>query len=138
MTYSRSFPLCIVAVLLAGCAAKTRTLQDTPVLDEMAAIVQKHVPDKAKASEAVKRVDQMRTDGADYLRDYSEALESFGKLNADYDATREQFDAMIDQLRQKRSGIYSKMIDLTMEMRPYVTASEWTAIHEELAEREGH
>jgi len=102
-------------------------------VQEMMAAVEKAVPDPEKAkrvqaalTEIVEEAKQSYKQGREYHRKLYE-------LNADYNATPEDFTKILDELNNSRMRTGVKILAIRFKMKEMLTAEEWKAMNDNLA-----
>jgi len=124
--------LCMVLLVLpAGCSHKPKpsTIEVAKrTLDEVRAAVRDEIKDPAKAAEAVGLVDQFEqlvNEGNGARMAHEAVLRS---LNANYDATEEDFKTLFREFNAKKNSRQDRIIKILMKARALTTDEEWKAL----------
>jgi hypothetical protein len=123
--------LFIGMLLAAGCAGDrepTVLTSAEEALRELRAAVSSEVRDSARAKQASSLVDEieplLREGDAD-LRAHNERI---WNLNADYDATQEDFRAAFRDFNAKRDERQRRVLYVHQRAKQLLTAEEWSAL----------
>jgi hypothetical protein len=75
-------------------------------------------------------VDQLEALHLRFSQETADFVESYRKLNADYDATRPAFDQLFSDYSAKRIKARNEALDLQFQLASLATAGEWDSIVE--------
>lgn len=129
----REWLIPVAAVIIVfGCASGSKSLDPEAVQAKVAAsearyrdLVQKTIVDTDRARAFVGLLDERETlieAQAHAVREYTEALTV---LNADYDASRSDFERVVLTYNSERRVAHSRFVDLTSRMKDTTTDDEW-------------
>ncbi len=95
---------------------------------EMKAIVEETVkdPDKAKRVQAI--MEDIMNDVRDLYKQDREFHRKLYELNADYNATPEQFTKILDDLNNNRMRVSTAILGKRFQMKETLSAEEWKAL----------
>ena len=120
--------LCAMLVLLAGCAGKDKADSSAEWITQMRSKVSIVVEDPDRAEQIIGVFSGVEADlqkwGA-YKGEYFMEMEA---LNADYDATPEEFRDLIGSYNVERSQIKRKMLDARLKIKGLSTRDEWQVL----------
>lgn len=124
-------------ILLASCAALKQAPDPAKVQAQIAAareqeleLVRATVADPARAERLIELLverDRLVQEHTGLLVVHREKLAA---LTADYDARREDFEALLAEFNRQRAAAQGEMIDLVAAMKAATTADEWKTISE--------
>ena len=130
----------VTALTMAGCATRHhgagsygRGDMDSAVdsgVKEMIALVDKAVQDPEKAKRVQAIVEEIVGEVKQSYRQNREFHRKLYELNANYEATPEEFTKMLDELNNSRMRSASKILGLRYRMKELLTAQEWKALSE--------
>lgn len=122
-------------VLSASCATLQRAPDPVKVQAQIAeareqelALVRATIADPGRAErfiELLRERDRLVAEHAGHLVAHRQRIAA---LTADYDARREDFEALLADFNRQRAAAQSETIDLVAAMKAATTASEWKAI----------
>ena len=126
----------ISALAIAGCGRHhgrgDADAMGDRALKEISALIEKTVqdPEKAKRAQAVAAeiVDEVK-------QSYRQNRQSHRKLydlNAHYEATPEEFTAILDEMNNNRMRSSTKILGLRFKLKELLTAQEWKALTDEM------
>ena len=118
------------ALALAGCADSPKTSADLVggPMREMRQAVEKHVADPSRQTQLLALVDELDGVLKDHSRDLNALSGDLSRLNADYDATREAFDALVSDFAQRSRVRKERALDLHFQMAALASVEEWKSI----------
>jgi len=123
---------CLVSVILmAGCSHEPKTtalLSSQSAFDELRAAVTREIRDPDRAAKGVILVDQLEQVMIEASNDRKAHVDRIRALNADYDATEEDFRAMFREFNTKRSDRQARIIDINQQAKNITTSAEWKAL----------
>jgi hypothetical protein len=73
-------------------------------------------------------VDQIEAAQTRFSKEMADFVESYRKLNADYDATRPAFDKLFSDYNVQRIKVRNEALDLHFQLASLSTATEWNPI----------
>ncbi len=124
----------VMAVVLAGCSSYHQRMGYTggygweKAAKDMTALVDKTIHDPGKA----KQVNELLGQIMDEIRHSTEQSRQYHQklyeLNANYEATPEDFTKILDDLNGHRMRSASKILGLRFKIKDMVTAQEWKAL----------
>ena len=96
--------------------------------------IKKEIEDKGRRTELVSDIDRAN----DALKEYNGDLESLSKTLAEtssrYDATQEEFAALITQADARRMQLTRELLDARFALRDKMSAEEWSAMYKRVME----
>ena len=125
----------IVALLLVGCSSKPSTgKQEEPsALEQMAVAVAESVEDPQRSAQVRTLASQVSEAVREHFVEVEAARGRWFKLFSDYDSQDEDFEAIHDELRQRRQQLLARVVDLSLQIRDVMTPEEWAGAHDRLA-----
>lgn len=122
--------VCAVALSLAGCGGKKQTKEQAIARysQELREAVSTKVPDERRKAQILLVVDRLEALHRRFGQETADFIESYNKLDADYDATRPRFDQLFSDYSAKRVSARSEALDLHFQLASLTTAEEWDAI----------
>ena len=122
-------------VLLASCATITQAPDPVKVRAQIAeareqelALVRETVADPARAARLIELLRERDRLGEEHARLLVAHREKIAVLAADYDARREDFEALLTDFNRQRAVAQKETIDLVAAMKVATTADEWETI----------
>ena len=118
-------------ILLVGCSHEpkpTALVSAKGALDEFRSAVLREIKDPDKASQVAGLVDQAERvliEANDDRKAHDARIQS---LNADYDATEEDFRAAFREFNAKWNDHQDRILDLNQRAKALTTAKEWKAL----------
>ena len=122
-------------VVLIGCASSSGPVDPAAVQAQFAAtkidlreLAASTIADPQHAAEFVALLnerDALVATQVDSIRRYRDAMRT---LNADYDATREDFEILITGYNRSRRSVQSQFVDITNRMKGATTPEEWKTL----------
>jgi hypothetical protein len=98
-------------------------------LKAMQAAVSAHVADAQRAARLNKVVDALREQLLSFDAVHNTFQSNIVALNARPDATRAEFETLIEQFNEQRVTCRKRVIDLHLEMVAATTVEEWKRLH---------
>jgi major membrane immunogen (membrane-anchored lipoprotein) len=128
------------ALLVAACShGPKETLKPAEgVLEELRAAVAREVKDPDRAKRAAALVDEMEQLTIRANADYKDHEARLRALNANYDATPEDFRALFRDFNDRRDKRQAQTLDLNRRAKALLTMQEWqelAKLREEAAQR---
>jgi len=121
----------ILLILLTGCSHQPKTSDLVPAkraFDELRTAVLREIKDPDRAARGVSLVDQLEQLMVEANDDQKAHVESILSLNANYDATEEDFRAILREFNAKRIDRQERIIDINQQAKDLTTEAEWKAI----------
>ncbi|MFM8552116.1 MAG: hypothetical protein ACKOCD_07375 [Nitrospiraceae bacterium] len=97
---------------------------------EMGALVDQSVQDQDKATRAKAVVGEMIEEIRQSYRQQRQFHRQLYEVNANYDATPEEFTKILDEANNSRMRSAAKILGLRFKLKEQLTASEWKALSE--------
>ena len=88
----------------------------------------REIRDPDRAAKGVILVDQLEQIMIDAANDRKAHVDRIRALNADYDATEEDFRVMFREFNAKRSDRQARIIDINQQAKNLTTMKEWKAL----------
>ena len=122
---ARMVTIVITGLLVAGCAGKKASPEEKSIdaFDALRAEVQKVVTDPARVSKTLELVNEL--EGEYDAIDRSDRLARFEELNRNYDATREDFATLLDQIMDEKEAHHERVKQTYLKMIDTLTPQEW-------------
>jgi hypothetical protein len=92
----------IIAIFTAGCAGKSPIDKEVGAFDNLRTNVQDVVADPERAEQSLALVDELQREFDDIKELRFERKKQIKALNADYDASRAEFETLLDGIAQDR------------------------------------
>jgi flagellar motility protein MotE (MotC chaperone) len=125
----------LVMLLLASCATLRQPPDPVEIQAQIAeareqeiALVRATVADPQRAERLLELLVERDRLVEEHARNVIEHREKIAVLAADYDARREDFEALLTQLNRQRTSAQKETIDLVTAMKATTTAEEWKVI----------
>jgi len=119
--------LCVLlALALAACAAKPSARDAiADELEEMRAEASQHIQDPRRAAQVLESIEGLK--GELFALEEAIANVKFGlrTLNAKPDATRADFDALLDGFEAERNAVRARILSRHFELIAATTEDEW-------------
>jgi hypothetical protein len=121
---------CLATVAVPGCGGQKPTRQQAieRYSDELREAVSSEVPDQPRRDQMLSIVDQLKAVHLRFSQDTVDFIESYRKVNADYDSTRTAFNELFADYRAKRVKARGEAIALHFQLASLATASEWDTL----------
>lgn len=100
---------------------------------EMAALIEKTVQDPGKAKQAQGIVEEIVAEVKQSVQQNQQFHQKLYELNANYEATPEEFTKILDDLNNSRMKTATKILGLRFKMKAMLTAQEWKVLSEGMA-----
>ena len=119
--------LTLVMAALSGCSSKHPTAEQQERTDVQAyeAQIRKVVADPARADQLVALTNEFQQQAGESVAIFRDYRAKVAALNSDYEATREQFEALLGQQDAHRAAWTKKVTALRERMVALTTDSEW-------------
>ncbi len=102
-------------------------------VQEMMAAVEKAVPDPEKAKRVQAALTEIVEEAKQSYKQGREYHQKLYTLNADYNATPEDFTKILDELNNSRMRTGAKILAIRFKMKDMLTTEEWKAMNDNLA-----
>jgi len=115
------------ALLVAACSHEPKDALKPAegVLDELRAAVAREVKDPDRAKQALALVDEMEQLTITANGDYKDHEARLRALNANYDATPEEFRALFRDFNARRDKREAQTLDIHRRVKALLTPQEW-------------
>ena len=129
--------VCAVALMTPGCGGTKPTSQQTieRFSQELREAVSANVADQGRKTQMLLVVDQLQALHIRFSKETADFVDSYRKLNADYDAARPAFDQLFSDYNAKRVKARDQALDLHFQLASLAArgqgaanAGEWDAI----------
>ena len=122
--------VCGVMLTVSGCGGKKQTREEAVAeySQELREAVSTKVPDQGRKAQMLLIVDQLEALHRRFNQETANFVESYRKLNADYDATRPAFEQLFSDYGAQRIRARSEALELHFRLASLATADEWKAI----------
>ena len=122
--------VCVVTLPVAGCGGKERSKQQTleRYSEKLREAVSANVADQGRKAQMLLIVDKVEALHRRFSQETTDFIESYRKLNADYEASRPAFDQLFSDYSAKRIEARSEALDLHFQLASLATEDEWHAI----------
>ena len=122
--------VCALTVTIAGCGGKKPTREQVieRYSQELRDAVSNNVPDEQRRQHMLVIADQLKVVHLRFNQETVEFIESYRKLNADYDSTRPAFEQLFSDYSAKRVKARSEALDLHFKLAALATAAEWETL----------
>lgn len=122
--------ICAVVLTLHGCGGKKQTREQAIAQygQELREAVSIKVPDEGRKAQMLLIVEQLEALHRRFNQETADFVESYRKLNADYEATRPAFEQLFSDYGAKRIRARTEALDLHFRLAAFATADEWDAI----------
>jgi Spy/CpxP family protein refolding chaperone len=104
---------------------------------EMAALIDKTVQDPEKAKQVQAIVRDIITEVKQTSRQNREYHRKLYELNANYEATPEDFTKILDEMNNNRMRSASKILVMRFKMKELLTVQEWKALSDGMKDLRG-
>jgi Spy/CpxP family protein refolding chaperone len=106
-------------------------------VQEMAALIDKTVQDPEKAKQVQTIVGDIITEVKHTSRQNRDYHRKLYELNANYEATPEDFTKILDEMNNNRMRSASKILVMRFKMKELLTAQEWKALSDGMNDLRG-
>ena len=122
--------VCAATLTVPGCGGTKPTTDQTiqRYSQKLRDAVSTNVPEEGRKAQMLSIVDQVEALHVRFSQETAEFVESYRKLNADYDSTRPVFDRLFSDYNAKRIKARSEALDLNFQLASLATADEWDTI----------
>jgi hypothetical protein len=134
--------VCLVLLLLiVGCSQKSKppALESAEgAFDELRAAVRSEIKDPDKAVQGTYLVDQLEHLVIEANNDRKAHYDKIWSLNANYDATEEEFQAAFREFNARQKNRQDRVLEINQRAKNLTTEEEWNAltkVHEEMLKK---
>ena len=122
--------VCAATLVVSGCGGTKPSKAQTIELysQKLREAVSSNVHEERRRSQLLLVVDRVEALHFLFSQETVEFVESYRKLNADYDSTRPAFDQLFADYNAKRIKARNEALDLHFQLASLATVSEWNAI----------
>ena len=122
--------VCTVTLTVPGCGGTEPTRAQTieRYSQKLREAVSTNVPEGGRRAQLLLIVDQVEALHLRFSQETADFVESYRKLNADYDSTRPAFDQLFSDYNAKRIKARNEALDLHFQLASLAIAGEWYAI----------
>ncbi|UCG12728.1 MAG: hypothetical protein JSU72_20010 [Deltaproteobacteria bacterium] len=116
-------------LLMNGCSHQPVSKEESRqrVLEEMRIYIGK-IQDPKRVEQLLVLVDALQQDLAELNRTVRKFGSDMRTLNVNYDATREDFDKMLDEYNTTRKGKQREILTSYLKMKELTTPDEWKSL----------
>lgn len=124
---ARALLLTVSVALLGACGGTPPTTAELEqqAFDDLREEVRQTIEDVDREIAAVKVVDELQHEFTSLRKVAEERRRQLRALNADYDATREQFTGLLAKFATQREASHRRFQEVRAELEASVTAEEW-------------
>jgi allophanate hydrolase subunit 1 len=122
--------VCTLFSTLPGCSSTKPTPDQTinRYSEKLREAVSTSVPEEQPKAQMLLIVDRLEALHLRFSQETSDFVETYRKLNVDYDSTRPAFDQLFSDYNAKRVKARKEALDLHFQLASLATAGEWEAI----------
>jgi hypothetical protein len=120
--------VCAATLAVTGCTKPNREEAIQRYSQELRETVSSSVPADPRRGQMLRIVDQLEALHLRFSRETADFIESYRKLNADYDSTRPAFDRLFTDYTAQRVQARNEALDLHFQLTSLATAGEWDRI----------
>jgi len=122
--------MCAVALAVPGCGRTKPTAAETVqrYSQELRIAISANVPEERRKFQMLLIVDQVEALNLRFSQETADFVQSYRKLNTDYEATRAAFDQLFADYDAKRIEARNEFLNLHFQLASLATAEEWNAI----------
>ena len=119
--------LMLLTYLITGCGGTPPDAKEIErqAFDDLREEVRLVIDDSAREAAVVAIVDQLEVDFATVRQLAEERRARLRDLNSNYDATREQFEALLAEFRQRREDDHARFRETRHALREATSPEEW-------------
>ena len=118
----------IIAFFTAGCAGKSPIDKEVDAFDNLRTNVQDVVADPERAEQSLVLVDELQREFDDIKELRFERKKQIKALNADYDASRAEFETLLDGIAQDRLANQERVSQTYRQLLEVITTEEWAKL----------
>jgi uncharacterized protein YozE (UPF0346 family) len=122
--------VCLATLAVSGCGGTKPTTDETiyRYSAKLRNAVATNVPEEGRRAQMLSIVDQVEALHLRFSKETEDFIESYRKLNADYDAPRPVFDQLFSDYNVKRTQARKEALDLHFQLASLAVPTEWEAI----------
>ena len=132
--------LLVLTLGLLCSACKQKQVTEAQALETISALdraIDDIVEERSRAERAKVSVRLLEAEAREVYQDSRNVGRDLLRLNADYDATPEDFERIFDQLRANRARSAERILRLAIRTREDLTPDEWRALNKHAAQGRG-
>lgn len=132
--------LLVLTLGLLCSACKQKQVTEAQALETISALdraIDDIVEERSRAERAKVSVRLLEAEAREVYQDSRNVGRDLLRLNADYDATPEDFERIFDQLRANRARSAERILRLAIRTREDLTPDEWRALNKHAAKGRG-
>ena len=118
----------IIAFFTVGCAKTSSIDKEVNAFDKLRTNVQEVVADPERAEQSQALVDELQQVFDDIKDSRIERRDRIRALNADYDASRAEFETLLDGIAQDRVADQERVSQTYRQLLEVITTEEWTKL----------
>jgi hypothetical protein len=120
--------IAIIALFTVGCAKMSPIDKEVGTFDKLRTNVQEVVADPERAEQSLALVDELQREFDDIKELRLERKKRIKALNADYDASRAEFDTLLDGIAQDRLANQERVSQTYRQLLEVITTEEWAKL----------
>jgi hypothetical protein len=131
----------VLVLLIGGCSHKPKPSAMEAArgaFDDLRAAVRSEIKDPDRAAQGTDLVDQLERLTIEANKDHKAHDKKIRSLNANYDATEEEFQAAFLAFDARQKDRQERMLEINQQAKDLTTAEEWKAlakVHEEMLKK---
>jgi PBP1b-binding outer membrane lipoprotein LpoB len=118
----------IIALFTVGCAKTSPIVKEVDAFDNLRTNVQDVVTDPARAGQSLALVDELQREFDDIKELRLERKKRIKALNVDYDASRAEFETLLDGIAQDRLANQERVSQTYRQLLEVITTEEWAKL----------
>jgi len=118
----------IIALFTVGCAGKSPIDKEVDAFDNLRTNVHDVVADPERAEQSLALVDELQREFDDIKELRVERKKQIKALNADYDASRAEFETLLDGIAQDRVANQERVSQTYRQLLEVITTEEWAKL----------
>jgi hypothetical protein len=121
---------CVVMMTVHGCTGTKLTTAQTieRYSQKLRDAISRQIPEEQRKAQMLSIVDRVEALHLRFGQDTADFVQSYRKLNADYDAARPALDRLFSDYEAKRIRARDEALDLHFQLAALATAGEWDEI----------
>jgi hypothetical protein len=122
--------VCLATLAVSGCGGTKPTTDETisRYSQKLRNAVSSNVPEEGRRTQMLAIVDRVEALHLRFSQETTVFIESYRKLNADYDSPRPVFDQLFSDYNVKRIQARKEALDLHFQLASLAIPTEWDAI----------
>jgi len=124
--------LALTALLLLSCGKSSTPAPATSVTDVIANGVEAEIGDSAERHALLELTRDMDLEIAEFTQRSISLLDELTALDANREATRSDFDKLVERLASDRRETMTRIAKIRIKMREKMSAKQWQAVHAKL------